>query len=81
VEITQNVFKYLVIVFIAIFFISIVLLGVQRYSYNKRIVALQNQVAERDKTLEVQKDVYSKLMIQSQNMKSLLDSSTASGAA
>lgn len=45
-----------------------------RRSYEAKIVDLQNQVAARDKTTEVQVGLYQKLTIQSTNLQSLVDS-------
>lgn len=45
-----------------------------RRAYETRIVDLQNQVAARDKTLEVQVGVYQKLTIQANDLSKLVDS-------
>lgn len=44
-----------------------------KHAYDKRITQLQNEMAAKDKTIEVQKGLYTKLTIQSENVKSFLD--------
>lgn len=44
-----------------------------RSSYESRIVSLQNQVAERDHTLEVKEGVFQKLAVQDEDLKRMLD--------
>lgn len=62
----------------AALFVVIVALAVaftlNRRSYESKIITLQNQVAIATKTIEVQKNVYQKLNIQTTNLISLLDS-------
>ncbi len=45
--------------------------------HKSKIIELQNEVAKRDVTIEVQKDVYTKLALQTNSMKELLDSTDA----
>ncbi len=44
-----------------------------KHSYDKRITQLQNEMAEKDTTIEVQKGLYTKLTVQSENVKGVLD--------
>jgi len=46
----------------------------REHQTNERIVRLQNEIALRDKTIEVQQGVYQKLAIQTNDLRSLLDS-------
>lgn len=45
----------------------------KKQAYEKSIIELQNQIAERDKTIEVQKGVYEKLTLQLNDLKGALD--------
>lgn len=70
--------------YIALGLIGILLaLGVYGYfqvrSYERHIVELQNQVAQRDSTIEVQKQVYTKLTAQFDDLSKVVDRSTAEG--
>lgn len=47
-------------------------LGMKKHAYEARIVELQNQVAERDQTIEVKEGVYQKLALQTKDLNSLL---------
>lgn len=47
---------------------------ITKNAYDARIVELQNQVAAKDQTIEVQKGVYEKLTIQTKSLESLLGS-------
>lgn len=48
-----------------------------RYSYEKQIISLQNKVAAQDKTIEAQKGVYTRLVVQTDEVKSLLNKKDA----
>jgi hypothetical protein len=67
--------KYAAIALGAFALLSVLVLTVGRHSYEKKIVDLQNALAEKDKTVEVQKGLYEKLTIESKNLRSLLDKS------
>lgn len=47
--------------------------------HERELIALQNEVAKRDKTIEVQKQVYAKLIPQIESMKGSIDTNTAEG--
>lgn len=55
--------------------IGLVVLGLtlKKNAYEKKIVELQNQVAERDKTIETKEGVFQKLTLQNKNLEKLLD--------
>jgi len=50
---------------------------IKKNAYDARIVELQNAVATRDQTIEVQKGVFQKLSIQSRDLQDLLDQNDA----
>jgi len=50
-----------------------VVLTLKKNAYDNQIVQLQNEVAKRDKTIEVQQGVYQKLTIQTEDLKGLLN--------
>jgi hypothetical protein len=68
--------NYIKLLAIALFGVLLALLtygGIKQWSYNKTIAKLQNDVASKDKTIEVSKGVYEKLALESENLKALLD--------
>lgn len=60
-------------VFLAVLLAVAVAFTLSKQGYEKQIVQLQNEVAVRDKTLEVKEGVYQKLVIQSNDLSSLLN--------
>lgn len=63
--------------FLAVLLAIAVAFTLKKNAYEKQIVELQNQVAVRDKTLEVKEGVYQKLVIQSNDLSSLLNDKNA----
>lgn len=63
--------------------IALIAVGAVAYfkvkAYEKKITDLQNAIAEKDVTLEVQKQIYAKLVIQMDDLKSAIDASTEEG--
>lgn len=55
------------------FFLLTVYFTVQRNSFESRIVQLQNDVAQRDKTIETQAGVYERLALQNNDLQHLLN--------
>jgi hypothetical protein len=52
----------------------------QKAQYDKKIVALQNQIAENEKTIQVTKDLFEKGAVQTKNLSDLLDSKNTENA-
>jgi septal ring factor EnvC (AmiA/AmiB activator) len=52
----------------------VIALAWQQHVHANQVVALQNQLAEKDKTLEIQKGLYTKLTEQTKNIQGTLDS-------
>ena len=72
-EIPNNYLKFAAIgLFVAILAL-LTYGGIKTWSYNKTITQLQNDVASKDKTIEVTKGVYEKLAMDSRNLQALLD--------
>lgn len=58
--------------------VGLVVYGVVvNHNHQKQLAELRNQLADKDKTIEVQKDVYSKLAVTTDDLRSLLDRKSA----
>jgi hypothetical protein len=72
-DIKDQLTKYLILGLM----LALVVMGLgaawYKHAYDKRITQLQNEMAEKDKTIEVQKGLYTKLTVQSENVKGVLD--------
>lgn len=72
-DIKDQLTKYLILGLM----LALVVMGLgaawYKHSYDKQITQLQNEMAEKDKTIEVQKGLYTKLTVQSEDIKGVLD--------
>lgn len=70
--------QYFQKILISALVLALVFLSIFSYVKSRKFVSeavdLRNQIAARDKTIEIQKDVYTKLTIQTDDIKNLLDS-------
>lgn len=72
-DLTSKILRY-AFIGLMLFFVAAVIYGaIKKGQYEAAIVKLQNSLAARDQTIESQDGVYQKLVIQSQDLKSLLD--------
>ena len=75
----DKIYKWAAIAMMAVTF-SLATYGYFKFNaYEKQIVKLQNEIAARDTTIEVQKQVYAKLALQLDDLKTTIDTSTAEG--
>lgn len=72
-EVPKPVFKYGALLLIGLICVGSVWAFFKKRAYDNQLVELQNQVAARDKTIEVSKGVYTKLTLQLTDLTSALD--------
>jgi hypothetical protein len=75
--ISDNIVKYVAIGLIVVLVVGAGLAWWKNRAYAQQIASLQNQVAQRDVTVEVQKDLYSKLAQNMTNVQGALDTRDA----
>lgn len=78
-EVSDKIIKYITITLGALLLAGVLYFAYQKHTFEAQVRDLQNQVAQRDKTIEVQKDVYAKLTLQVDDLKTSIDTSTAEG--
>ncbi len=78
-EVSPRLIKYTAIVLGALLTCGALYLAYERRQHSSEVRELQNQLAAKDKTIEVQKDVYAKLTLQVEDLKTSIDTSTAAG--
>lgn len=66
-------YKYLLFVVMGFLVVGVCGASFYRCSYEKRIAKLQNDMAEKDKTIEIQKGLYTRLTVQTEGIKDTLD--------
>jgi hypothetical protein len=71
---TNKLYKYGFLALCVVIVIAVVVLGIERRAQQELVTKLQNDVAQRDQTIEVQKGVYHKLSIESEGLQKLLTS-------
>ena len=54
--------------------VAVLAIGISRHGYESELTSLRNQIAEKDRVVEVQKGVYAKLAVETDGIKKLLDS-------
>jgi hypothetical protein len=77
ISLDKKYLKYILAGLLAVVLGAIVYENVQSSSYKRTIAQLQNDVATRDKTIEVSKGVYERLVLESRNIQGLLDKTDA----
>lgn len=75
----EQIKKYLFLAIAAAVVVAAVAGYLKYRSAVRQIVGLQNEIARRDTTIEVQKQVYAKLILQLDDLKSAIDTSTIEG--
>lgn len=74
-QFTDVIKKVMFVVIIVALVVAAIFVAARKSAYERQIVDLQNAVAERDKTIEVQKNVYQKLSVQNDDLSTLLSRS------
>jgi phage-related baseplate assembly protein len=69
----KKLLRVLAVGLIALFLVLIVFAVIKKHAYEKTIAELHNQAAKSAATVEEQKGLYTKLTVQSDNLKALLD--------
>lgn len=72
-QLPDRIAKYSFFVLLALLVVLLIGGAIQKHRYEAQLAELRNAVAMKDKTIEVQKDVYSKLTIETDNLKATLD--------
>lgn len=80
-EVSNTVFKYLAIGLSIVIVTGAMFIVWDRRQQERRVVDLQNEIAKRDTTIEVQKNVFAKLTQQVDDLKGMIDTSTEEGRA
>lgn len=78
-EVSDKLLKYIAGGLGVLLVVGALYLAWQKHSFESQVRDLQNEVAKRDQTIEVQKDVYAKLDLQVKDLKSTIDTSTEAG--
>jgi uncharacterized coiled-coil protein SlyX len=71
--IPDKVLKWTAVALFAAIVALLIFGAIKKFSYDAKILELQNSLASKDKTIEVTNGVYEKLMLEHANLKDLLD--------
>lgn len=77
IEVSNKILKIALCVMAGLMLTGVIYAAIQKYSYDKRLIDMNNSLAERDHTIEVQKGVYDKLAIEKKNLEDLLNGKDA----
>lgn len=69
----EKIYAGIVVLLLSISVGLVIFISCKESEFEKQRIELQNKLAERDETIEVQKNVYQKLSIQSKDLSKLLD--------
>lgn len=73
-DVPNSVLKYGLIALLVVLIGAVIFAAVKKTSYDSQLAALRNQVATSSSTVEVDKGVFEKLSLESEDLKSTLDS-------
>lgn len=72
-EVPNSVLKYGFIAALVILLAAAIFMAVTKHSYDQQLAKLRNEVAGRDQTIEVQKGVFTKLSLETEGLKGVLN--------